>query len=145
MRQTIVLTQQTTSEYCQAENKQPITILSLSSQLVFFKHFENTKNPLSIVYGENRVCNFQNLSFALSESTFFFRATNNKITPMTKDIATQVGNSGIEGEGAKLGEGRVELDEGLGEALGVSKGSSMNASEILTGVRSGYLSIASTM
>lgn len=62
---------------------------------------------------------------------------------MTKDKITQVGNSGIEGERAKLGEGRVELDEGLPEALGVCKGSSMIASEILTGARSGYLSIAS--
>jgi hypothetical protein len=82
---------------------------------------------------------------SLLESTFFFRATYNKIMPMTKDIITQVGNSGIEGEGAKLGEDRTELDEELGEALGVSKGSFTIASEILTGVRSGYLSIASTM
>jgi hypothetical protein len=88
---------------------------------------------------------FKIYSLALLESTFFFRATNNKITPMTKDIATQVGNSGIEGEGAVLGEGRVELEEGFGEAFGVRKGSFMIASEILTGVRSGYLSIASTM
>ena len=66
--------------------------------------------------------------------------------PKTKATASaQLAISGIEGEGVKLGEGRVELDEGLGEALGVSRGSSMIASEILTGVRSGYLSIASTM
>jgi hypothetical protein len=47
---------------------------------------------------------FKIYPLALSESTFFFRATNNKITPMTKDIATQVGNSGSCVKGVKAWE-----------------------------------------
>jgi len=50
------------------------------------------------------------------------------------------GNSGIEGDGIKLAEGRGEFEEELGETLEVGKGSSNMAWEMFTSDRSGYLS-----
>ncbi len=65
-------------------------------------------------------------------------------TTMNNDRIIPKGNAGIEGNGVKLADGRVELGGALGKAFGVSKGNSMLASEMLTGARSGYLSTAST-